>query len=770
MALWTPAEITTALWLDAADSGTLWQDTSATTPAAATNIVRRWDDKSGNGRNATQSNSGQEPVVDSAAINGLNAVSFDGSNDGLIGSAIWSAAGAGAAFVVYKPKAVTGTFTRAVFGQSSTGSSGTWRMIQYRNQTVTGDPYFAGFSADMTDSVSPTTNTKLAGWTYNGTTGVLYRNGTQTATASLSLNTAATAYTIGRHNASSPTIDYANVQVAEIVALTSMPSTDTRQLIEGYLAWKWGLEANLPSGHPYEFAAPTTGVEASGPLAGIEIEPATGSAAGTIGVIVASGPMAGVGVFPPLRFFSGVASGILTEVEASPVTGQVDATIGANPSGVLGGIQVRPPTGRGLTGANLNRPTYRIVRDPYRDPIFKNGKVILSRPLEPGQRLSIERRTPQFASVPIVRDRPFPAEGFEYEMDKLTFIQQEIEGTACDCRRQDIEDIFEEEYYLEFPECRPYTCDVFDNTLAENEMLQMRLYSLNTVLANHVNPFAGSAFNGVFVDDGSSVGWNTGGNVASSVLAGSGVVMQPCGGEIERVFRWRSRNVSTRVGIIVPNGNETVNTYVMALDPGSITADADVDGQFMRTARNYLVTRPAGGDVSFRPASVIAFRINSGLLQVEVPQTGAGWVTLGTLGAGALSSGEGVFAAQLLLTNPGFFYQVNTPFTNRYVFTINISGSVSISGPGGTAQYIFDIGEYQTSDGYFDSGQGPPTFILQPNISTTNSYCMLGARFDAWYFGGKNSATPIDISDYLVSFYQNRPDYESPEFCLFPRT
>ena len=34
-------------------------------------------------------------------------------------------------------------------------------------------------------------------------------------------------------------------------------SEETRQKMEGYLAWKWGLEMNLPSGHPYEFAPPT---------------------------------------------------------------------------------------------------------------------------------------------------------------------------------------------------------------------------------------------------------------------------------------------------------------------------------------------------------------------------------------------------------------------------------------------------------------------------------------------------------------------------------
>jgi hypothetical protein len=46
----------------------------------------------------------------------------------------------------------------------------------------------------------------------------------------------------------------------EILVFNSVVSTDNQQLVEGYLAWKWGLEANLPSGHPYENAAPTAGI------------------------------------------------------------------------------------------------------------------------------------------------------------------------------------------------------------------------------------------------------------------------------------------------------------------------------------------------------------------------------------------------------------------------------------------------------------------------------------------------------------------------------
>jgi hypothetical protein len=34
-------------------------------------------------------------------------------------------------------------------------------------------------------------------------------------------------------------------------------SATDRQKIEGYLAWKWGIQASLPAAHPYRNAAPT---------------------------------------------------------------------------------------------------------------------------------------------------------------------------------------------------------------------------------------------------------------------------------------------------------------------------------------------------------------------------------------------------------------------------------------------------------------------------------------------------------------------------------
>jgi hypothetical protein len=45
--------------------------------------------------------------------------------------------------------------------------------------------------------------------------------------------------------------------VSELISLPSVISTTDRQLLEGYLAWKWGIEASLPTGHPFRNTPPT---------------------------------------------------------------------------------------------------------------------------------------------------------------------------------------------------------------------------------------------------------------------------------------------------------------------------------------------------------------------------------------------------------------------------------------------------------------------------------------------------------------------------------
>ena len=48
-------------------------------------------------------------------------------------------------------------------------------------------------------------------------------------------------------------------KIAEVVITLFVPTLQERRTIEGYLAWKWGLDANLPANHPYRNRPPLIG-------------------------------------------------------------------------------------------------------------------------------------------------------------------------------------------------------------------------------------------------------------------------------------------------------------------------------------------------------------------------------------------------------------------------------------------------------------------------------------------------------------------------------
>jgi hypothetical protein len=44
--------------------------------------------------------------------------------------------------------------------------------------------------------------------------------------------------------------------MCEVITYSVALGTDDRQKMEGYLAWKWGIQDNLPADHPYKSTAP----------------------------------------------------------------------------------------------------------------------------------------------------------------------------------------------------------------------------------------------------------------------------------------------------------------------------------------------------------------------------------------------------------------------------------------------------------------------------------------------------------------------------------
>ena len=244
--LWTPSELTgLQLWLDASD---------ATTITESSGSVSQWDDRSGNGKHVTQAIASAQPTYSATGLNGLPTLSFDGADDTMatIAATMPTGNSARSMFVVYQPQVTSSS--HSIAGQSLTGTSNSWFMLQFRDDAVTGDPYFAGFANDLTDNQAPTTTAKIGAVTYDGTTVTLFKAGSQIAQGSKTLNTNTGIFRIGSSSGNS---EFANMLFSEAVVVDSSLSLADRQRVEGYLAHKWGLTADLPSNHPYKSSAPT---------------------------------------------------------------------------------------------------------------------------------------------------------------------------------------------------------------------------------------------------------------------------------------------------------------------------------------------------------------------------------------------------------------------------------------------------------------------------------------------------------------------------------
>jgi len=269
---WTPAAITTALWLDAADASTVTTVSSA---------VSQWNDKSGNGRNAAQGTADNRPAYTAAGQNGQNTITFDGSNDGLSLAAGLSLGTAHSIFVVAKNSAtITSATSRQMIlsGGSYTSPSTTTSELLLGAGSLTGNltnerlySVAVGHGAQGADVWGyGKTNADVSGAFILGSSFTTAGNAfTGRLNGGNDLTTVSSVGGYSSTNTRYPTfaqhIGFRGVDntffwtgdINEIIITpTYLPSSDTEKL-EGYLAHKWGLTASLPNDHPYKTAAPT---------------------------------------------------------------------------------------------------------------------------------------------------------------------------------------------------------------------------------------------------------------------------------------------------------------------------------------------------------------------------------------------------------------------------------------------------------------------------------------------------------------------------------
>lgn len=238
---WTPANLGSdlALWLDAADAGTITLNGSA---------VSQWRDKSGNNRDVSQPTATKQPVYANNILNGLSALSFDGSNDSLFTNA--------ATITLNQPvhrfivcKFLTKTFNSVVFDSDTQSNA----FFFYNGESPGGKWAWNGGSYGTSDVTSNHIHYNF----YNNTASYYSTDGaTPSGPVSAGANTLQ-GVRIGGLRAEFINGYAFQGYVYEVLLVQGTLSDADRQKLEGYLAWKWGTVASLPSDHPYKSGAPT---------------------------------------------------------------------------------------------------------------------------------------------------------------------------------------------------------------------------------------------------------------------------------------------------------------------------------------------------------------------------------------------------------------------------------------------------------------------------------------------------------------------------------
>lgn len=238
-------------WYDGADSTTI----SGAAP------MTQWNDKSGNGYDLT-SGTGPSRVATSNNPCGFDIVFSSGSNQFISKTSGISLTGVTtfSCFVVLKDLGDVTNFGRfvsagTVSDGSTTDNTGFLIFHQTTNASVdirkfqgAGTPYS---SVTHSASVSsPSASYSIISFT-SGTQLASFLNGTQLASSPTSLTSPTYAFTqfaIGRNVSTGSPL---NGIVNEVVTYTTTLTPTQRRQVEGYLAWKWGLQSSLPTTHPY---------------------------------------------------------------------------------------------------------------------------------------------------------------------------------------------------------------------------------------------------------------------------------------------------------------------------------------------------------------------------------------------------------------------------------------------------------------------------------------------------------------------------------------
>ena len=255
-----------ALWLDAADSASLTLSGSS---------VTRWNDKSGNGFNMSNNASFKSPTYNTTGFNGNPTIQFSRASASsftiLENRAFSFTSNSFSLFFASQITQTVGTsFQRFFSAPYIVGGSDSFTSEPFNINTGTANNQivFQRGTGGLSSTTLTLTNPFIGEVVVNGNNfnigrynpleNSVYANGrllNSSINPTAGSNFRAVHFRIGSTAASNPSADngFETLQgnMSEVLLFNRSLTTSESQQVEGYLAWKWGLQASLPSNHPY---------------------------------------------------------------------------------------------------------------------------------------------------------------------------------------------------------------------------------------------------------------------------------------------------------------------------------------------------------------------------------------------------------------------------------------------------------------------------------------------------------------------------------------
>lgn len=240
---WTPADATTVAWYDAADAGTITHSGGA---------VSQWDDKSGNANHITTT-TGPTYRSSDPQLNNKPSIGHDLARKYL-----------------QTPSMTTRNVYVVTYYEDPDGKFDSWDILISSADAV---PRFGGWSTQNYFQDNGIDHANL-----DGDTATNYASLVTVLPMDASIwkvrwdaDETSTWKILGGNNSYNAWLHGA---VGEVIFTDGTEDLATQQKIEGYLAWKWGMQANLPAAHPYSTTNSTTGpmksvASATATLAGV---------------------------------------------------------------------------------------------------------------------------------------------------------------------------------------------------------------------------------------------------------------------------------------------------------------------------------------------------------------------------------------------------------------------------------------------------------------------------------------------------------------------